>query len=536
MFSSVNPRIYILIYSIVASFLLISNNSFNYTGWAIFGIAQTVIILHSKIKKTQLDWFFALVAALSAVNFAINTNLLNLFFSVITFLYTSGWLISKLPNDRFLQVFHLFTPYLHSLINALTAKDNLPRLFGKTSESESNGPKVVENKDKTEVQTETKPNHWPQTLLNISITLFVLAIIVPLLSFANPQFGKYIGDFFNLQWIRETLNWLVENIFSASMILRGFVFAFLYNVLPRLISYCKIYVEPELEVKKDLPLSIPKIATIFTLLAFLAVQIQTTLNPSLLTKTAGIIANETFFHLSVVCFVAFGLIYLNFKDKRNTKIWSLILLVQTLILGGIAFNSDWGYVASWGLTHKRLYGFSVLTIVLGVICVFTYYAFRNSRKMIQGFAIVFCLISAITNLVNMDRLIFKNPPKEATGIEQNYVNALSLDTRNLKERYTNVVSKYNTFPKGVETAGACGEMNWIYNYNKQITFLKEKYSTLRFLDWNFTEFSNYQGIKNTQTTLVEINDYMDLSTSKKLYEATMQNCYQRQIQSNLLFD
>jgi Domain of unknown function (DUF4173) len=536
MFSSVNPRIYILIYSIVASFLLISNNSFNYTGWAIFGIAQTVIILHSKIKKTQLDWFFALVAALSAVNFAINTNLLNLFFSVITFLYTSGWLISKLPNDRFLKVFHLFTPYLHSLINALTAKDNLPRLFGKTSESESNGPKVVENKDKTEVQTETKPNHWPQTLLNISITLFVLAIIVPLLSFANPQFGKYIGDFFNLQWIRETLNWLVENIFSASMILRGFVFAFLYNVLPRLISYCQNYVKPELEVKKDFPLSIPKIATVFTLLAFLIVQIQTTLNPGLLTKTAGNIASETFFHLSVVCFVVFGLIYLNFKDKINTKIWSLILLVQTLILVGIAFNSDWSYVTSWGLTHKRLYGFSILAIVLGIICVFTYYAFRNSRKMIQGFAIVFCLISAITNLVNMDRLIFKNPPKEATGIEQNYVNALSLDTRNLKERYTNVVSKYNTFPKGVETAGACGEMNWIYNYNKQITFLKEKYSTLRFLDWNFTEFSNYQGIKNTQTTLVEINDYMDLSTSKKLYEATMQNCYQRQIQSNLLFD
>jgi hypothetical protein len=165
------------------------------------------------------------------------------------------------------------------------------------------------------------------------MTVFVLSIILPLLSYANPQFGKYLLDLFDIQWIKDIWNWIVENILSPVMIIRLCIIGFLYVYIPKLICYFRSYAPAELEDKKDLPLSIPKITTVFTLFAFLVVQLQTTLQPELLTKTAGNIANETFFHLSIVCFVAFGLIYLNFKDKLNTKIWSLILLVQTGILG-----------------------------------------------------------------------------------------------------------------------------------------------------------------------------------------------------------
>jgi Domain of unknown function (DUF4173) len=513
---------------------LISSNSFNYLGWSVFGVSLIAIALVTKIKRTNLDWFFAVAAILSVLNFVARTNGLNLYFSFGLYLYALGWLVVKLPSDRFLQVFHLVVPYLHALINVFGSKDNFPRLITKPVQI-NNIPKIVENHIEISETKQNNPDKTQQVITNTIITILVLAIILPLLSFANPQFGKYIQDFINLQWIKDILNWLSENILSAAMILRLLIIGFLYMFTPRLISHCKTYVPIELEVKKDFAIYIPKIVTVFTLFAFLAVQLQTTLNPSLLTKSAGNIANETFFHLSVVCLVAFGLIYMNFKDKLSTKIWSLILLGQTLILGGIAFQSDWSYVANWGLTHKRLYGFSIISLVVGAIAIFTYFAFKNNRKMIQGFAILFCGVSVITNFINMDKMIYQNPPKEATGIEQSYVNELSFDTGNLKQRYSLAVSKYNTIPK--EAFGSllrCEETSWLENYNNQIKYLKNKYSNSTvILDWNYSEYVNYIGIKNIEIKpqTYNIPNYdpnpLTLQTNSELAK---QNCYTREYQ------
>jgi Domain of unknown function (DUF4173) len=530
MFTKISPRIYILVYSIIASFLLISSNSFNYLGWAIFGVIQVVILCFSKVKISRLDWFFAGAAVLSAVNFGLFVNPLTLFFSTVTFLYASGWLITKLPQDRLLQFFHLVLPYLYSAISALGAKDNLPTLFFKKTDH-STKIAIVETKS---TQIPSKPSFINNQLIgNILLTILVLAIIIPLLSFANPQFGKYIDDFFNLQWIKDFANWLIENVFSPILILRLLVIVTLYNFLPRLHCYCQSYEPASLDSKPDFAIAIPKIATVLTLFVFLAVQLQTTLNPALLTKTAGNIANETFFHLSVVCFVAFGLIYLNFKDKFSTKIWSLILLVQTLILGAIAFQSDWNYIVNWGLTHKRLYGFSILSMVAGAIAIFTFYTFCNHKKMIQTFAILFVAVSVITNLFNFDNLIYNNPPKEATGLEQNYVNQLSLDTSSLKERYTKVIDKYNTIPK--EALGSlirCEEVLWLDDYNDKITYLKSKYGYgVRTLDWNFGEYINYLQAKDISITIVQYdNSYKDPTTFKNSSQLTKQHCYTREYQ------
>jgi Domain of unknown function (DUF4173) len=531
MFHNINPRIIILVYSTISAFLLISNNSFNYLGWSVFGISIVALILVNKLKRTNLDWFLAGVAILSSLNFVAHTNILNLFFSFGLYFYATGWLIIKLPSDRFLQVFHLIVPYLHALINVVGAKDNLPTLFAKTTQVAA--PKIVENISPSSEIKKVKIDKTSQIITNVSISILVLAIILPLLSFANPQFGKYIQDFINLKWIKDVINWLVENVLSAAMILRLLVIGFLYIFIPRLITHCQSYKPIELENKKDLAIDIPKIITVFTLFTFLAVQLQTTLNPELLTKTAGKIANETFFHLSVVCLVAFGLIYMNFKDKFSTKIWSLILLGQTLILGGIAFQSDWGYVTNWGLTHKRLYGFSIVSLVVGAIIIFAYFAFKNNRKIIQAFAILFCGVSVITNFVNMDKMIYKNPPKESTGIEQSYVNELGLDTGNLKERYTKVVDKYNTIPK--EALGGlvkCEETFWLDSYNSQITYLKSKYSSgLRVLDWNLSEYTNYLGIKNINITAIDYSyNYKDQISFKNGSELAKQNCYTREYQ------
>lgn len=531
MFKQIDFRI--LAYSIIASLLLVSDNYFNYTGWAIFGVAQTCIILYFKNERTKFDWFFGVVAILSAFNFIVYTNFLTLYFSAIIFLHSSGWLISKLPSDRFMQIVHLFVPYLSSYINVLQFRDKKAEIF--INQADEAVSAKLKNNESSKVRS-AKSNNWGQILFSVVVTAVILSIILPLLSFANPQFGIYLKNLFELQWVKDIFEWLYENILSFTMIFRVFVFGFIYKLLPKLIQYSKYYQDPVLEEKKDIELSIPKIVTVFTLFAFLVVQVQTTLNPGLLTKAAGTIANETFFQLSIVCFVAFGLIYLNYKDRLTTKIWSIILLIQTLILGMIAFNSDWNYVINWGLTHKRLYGFSVLSIILGMITVFIYFAHHNSRKLVQGFALVFCFVSVITNVVNMDKLIFENPPKEASGIEQNYVNGLGLDTGNLKTRYLKVADNYTGFLKDTDSEGRCGETNWLRNYNNQIKYLKEKYNNFRFLEWNYSEFVNYMEVKNVNLKLIELNANSNISNSSDSKASINQSCYIRVNQYQNTFD
>jgi hypothetical protein len=527
MFKQLDFRI--LAYSIVASLLLVSDNYFNYIGWFVFGVAQTCITLYFKNKRTVLDWFFGTIALLSALNFVFYTNFFTLLFSAIIYLYSSGWLINKLSSDRFMQVVHLIMPYLSSYTNIMQFKYKNDQPTGLLNDKETTKPKISETIDINPI----KSVNWGQITFSIVVTAVVLSIILPLLSFANPQFGLYIKNLFELQWIRNTFDWLFENIFSFTMIFRVLVFAFVYNLLPKLISFCKNQKDVELEEKKDSELSIPKIVTVFTLFAFLAVQVQTTLNPSLLTKAAGDVANETFFQLSIVCFVAFGLIYLNYKDKLATKIWSLILLAQTLLLGMIAFHSNWSYVINWGLTHKRLYGFSVLGVVLVIIAVFGYFAYHNSRKLVQGLAVVFCLISVITNMVNMDKLIYENPPKEAAGVEQNYVNGLGLDAGNLKARYSNTAQKYELISKTGNISNSCSETNWLRNYNTQIQYLRDKYSTFRFLDWNYSEFINYLEVKDVNLVTIE---NPNTPVDSRPFNSVLPNCYIRGGQSQSIYE
>jgi hypothetical protein len=521
MFKQLDFRI--LAYSVVASLLLVSDNYFNYIGWAVFGIAQTSLILYFKKDRTRLDWFFGIAAIVSTINFVFYTNFVTLLFSAIIYLYASGWLISKLPRDRVMQIMHLFVPYFSSYISVMQFRENPTQLSSLVGEVSSTPSKASEPK---KIST-AKSSNWTQMLFSSLVTLGVLSIILPLLSFANPQFGIYLKNLFEFQWIKDTFEWIIENIFSFTTIFRAFVIVFVYKLIPKLIYHCRHHQDAVLEEKKDMQLSIPKIVTVFTLFAFLAVQVQTTLNPGLLTKAAGDIANETFFQLSVVCFVAFWLVYLNYKDTLSTKIWSIILLIQSLILSAIAFNSDWSYVVNWGLTHKRLYGFSVVSIVVGMIMVFVYFAYHNSRKLVQGIAVVFCFVSVVTNAINMDKLIYDNPPKEASGVEQNYVNELGLDTRNIKTRYENVVNKYDKIGKDLDTKDDCRETSWLGSYNRQIDYLIGKYSRVVLLDWNYSEFVNYLEVKNIKLKVAGSNTEPSTPVSTVLKTIAVEECYVR---------
>jgi Domain of unknown function (DUF4173) len=511
--SQLNPRFLILISSIISTFLLVNNNYFPFTGWSIFGIVLAFFVIITKANRAKFDYFFFIVAIVSALNFFFKTNFITLFFSFTTYIYALGWMITGLHRNRYVQIFQLLIPYGNALFSTLGMLDSLPKLFPK------------KDSETLEISPEIEPKKIEQVgigwkiAVNTLLSIIILSVILPLLSFANPVFGQYVNDIINLEFVRQVL----ENIFSFESVLRILVGVSLYNLLPRL--YCLLRESKVVEPveSQDSPIEIPKVVTILTLLAFLGVQLQTILNPQLLSKNSGDIANEIFFQLSIVCFVSFVLVFFNFRDKVRTMVLSLILLVETFLVGMIAFQSDWNYVINWGLTHKRLYGFSILAIILGIILTFVAFSFIRSKKIVLYLAFIFILVSVITNSINFDYLIYRNPPIETEGIEQDYISRMSLDSYSLADIYPEIVDKIKTFQIYETIESNCSEFHWLRDNNRQLDYLQTKYSSSQFLTFNYNEFQNYQTVKNLNKF-----DYLNsnLQTSNDSLN-TKNNCYPR---------
>ena len=474
-------RLFILGLSGVISILCIHQEDFPFLGWTISGILFIFFILFSKSKNTFLDYFFAIVSTLAIVNFAFKTSFLVLFFSFSSFIYSTSWLISKTNQSQVLSLLHLFLPFGKSFFDVWSTPDNLPKIKNllQKTDTKENSPKIF-----------TKEN-----IINVTITFVVLLIILPLLSYSNPYFGQYISSIF------ESFFRFIADIFSISTIWRILIAVYLYSYLPRLYCHCQKTTEIESIPQTEFEINLPKISVIVTLFAFFIAQVQTYFNPNLLQNSSGKLANEIFFHLSIVCLIVFVLLYINLKNKLIAKICSIILLVQTTILTFIAFNSDWSYSIEWGLTHKRLYGFGILGFVLSCVVIFTILIFLNKGKIINYLAVAFCTIFAITNLINFDYFIYRNPPKESKGIELDYVSAMNLDSYSLKQEYEKQLPsmiKSNQSIPGSSTY--CLNDNWMRENYRKIEYLQQKYETkyLSFSAFNWNEYQNYLSIKNTK--------------------------------------
>jgi hypothetical protein len=253
-------------------------------------------------------------------------------------------------------------------------------------------------------------------------------------------------------------------------------------------------VEKEPQDTREIQIPFPKIAVIVTLLVFFGAQIQTYFNPNLLQTTNGKIANEIFFHLSVVCFVIFSLLLFNLKSKLLAKISSVVLLLQTSALAYFAYNSDWNYVVDWGLTHKRLYGFSSVALVISLILVFTFCLVRKSSGVYKYLSVAFCLVLAVTNLINFDYLIYRNPPLESGGIELDYVSRMSLDSYSVKKEYEKQSAKF--LEQNKDYAGGCSDKGWLRENYNQIEYLQKKYSQARVFSFNWNEYQNWLQVRD----------------------------------------
>ncbi len=487
-------RLFYWIFAITIPLLAINNSYFPFLGIALAGTLLTAFTLFAKPKISTIDLIFAAISIISSLNFVFKTSSLPLFFSFLLWFYSSSWLVDKGIS----KTINMLCPWIYSFFDVWGTKDTLPKLnFG-------NNPKIknVINKNLN------------QYLSNTLIAVLVLLLIVPFLTMSNSYFGTFVNQ--NLDAVRTFLN-SIFGTFGILTLLQIFVFVFLLNFLPRQYLFLQKPEMIEIDQKPEFSLLVAKCAVAITLCLFLFVQVQTYLHPELLNLTAGKIVNEVFFYLSVVCFVVFGLLYINLRQNMIAKVISAILLVQAFLLGLVALDSDWNYINDWGLTHKRLYGFAILTVVLANIVVFATYLITNKPKKTNLpiiLTLTFCVIAVIANSINFDYLIYRNPPKESQGIELSYISTMNLDSYSLKSEFEKQHAEAGNYDEG------CINNDWLEKNYNQIKYLQNKYSNFQTLGFNLSEFHNYQQVQSLK--LPEPKDLWRVNNSNP-----SKRCYQR---------
>ena len=492
--------------------LAINEYHFNFLGIGICGVILGLFVLLSKKITTKFEYILGTVAFLMAINFALKSDPMVLFYSFLVYIYAISWTIVSIPKDKVNQILYFFCPFMLVLVQTLATKDILPRIFSKTITNKETEEKT-ENQEPVVVKKDSKAGfYW----INAIVTILVLCIIIPLLSYSNPYFGQVVDQ------IMTSLYNTFRDIFSFASIVRIIIGLILYSLLPKLFCYLNTQKPQETQPDTEFDLSIPKIAVIATIFAFFVAQIQTYFNSNLLVNNTGKTVNEIFFHLSVVCLVVFALLCISLKAKILAKVSSWILLFQGLVLGTIALNSDWTYIANWGFTHKRLYGLALIIWVFGAIFIFGQKILKNIN-LVKSLVLLVAIVFGTVNLINLEFLIYQNPPREATGIEKSYISTMSLDSGSLEIEYKKQLSLVQIAQKEGGFNFRCSEATWFRINTSQIRYLQKKYSKTQILSWNYTEHHNYQKIKD-----IKLIDAFDISYQGEDYSnGGYQNCYKR---------
>jgi len=325
---------------------------------------------------------------------------------------------------------------------------------------------------------------------SILVSVILILLIVPLLASVNPIFKSLVEDLIpNLTWFEEIRfgEWLIRIIFSILF----------YIFLPRLIARANSLAEakenlPEL---KNLSLIIPKIAVTIVLMIFFVTQIQFYMaSETFLTEmgyTLSKHAREVFGQLTIVAGIVLALVYNDKKRGSAHKMLTLILLIQGVFLALMALSSVYAYSSAWGFTHKRLWGYTGVFYVLGVIGLFVYKYFVNLKD--SDFVKQILVFSAVAliwvNVANFDYLIF-NYKKAATeqGIDYAYLVRLSADCQCFDELLIQINSENilkdpdNNYPN----------LNYsLYEIEHKVDRLNTKYSNLDIRTFNISEYRQF---------------------------------------------
>ena len=382
------------------AFFLVPNNPEHFP---FLGISLSFLILNTFIfisiqQKTNFHKTLFIFTTLTSLFIVFRSNEFLTFLNILTSLY-----LISFYNLKKINILEVSLSPLFALLNAVVS---------------INQYKVDKNKFQF-----TKQKINENTVYPILITIVVLALILPILASANPIFENLVDSIIKSLRLEELFK--LENLFVWT--LRFIVFGFWAFAIPRFIGLVNTPKEEVSESTTELSLFIPKAAVIFVIVAFFTTQIQ------LYTATAEVLKNldvsnsaqtrAIFTQLSVVAFIIFALIYSDKIRKYNNKVATYFLIIEGLFLTAIATYSDYSYIANWGLTHKRLYGIAVILWLVTAFVLFSYKYIKTQtdNKFIKNIITLTGFIILLINFADFDFLIGNFQPKNAQGIDYNYI-------------------------------------------------------------------------------------------------------------------
>jgi len=477
-------KIYLLIAaaSFAFAYLITAFNFFPQAGIALsFSIFATLVFFLKKRKENDTKTYFILVL-----------------------LFSLGLLIRSEPSVSLLNLFAVMFFGLLMLVPDLSEKSSLIQYGFSTlafmirSLTAGKGDYYLEYKNN---KKDVGRNKIIRTVFGILVTVILLAVVLPLLSAANPLFQNIVKEVslvINLENLFKQIG--TENI--VIWVIRLIVFFVFIFLIPKILTLINKESPSSFPQKiANIPLSIPKFILAGVLLIFFITQLQLYfasdatlialgLNHSLRTR-------EVFTQLSVVAGIILLLIYNSREKDKQTRILNWILGISGIFLSLMAYKSVFEYIGAWGLTTKRLFGLTFATWILGIFILFfkNYLGQNQNAWFIRKTFIYSGVILVLVNIFNFDYLIYHfNKARTGQGTDYNYLLKLSADSLSFKEQYTlleNVSSQNN--PE--ETYN---NITSIVFLNK-IRHLQKKYNKFDFRAFNLLDYFQYKEVQSIDT-------------------------------------
>ncbi|KKU82408.1 MAG: hypothetical protein UY09_C0015G0002 [Parcubacteria group bacterium GW2011_GWA2_47_8] len=478
--------------AVLFAFLVIIPNHFPYLGLSLwFVMALTAVYVfkdHADHDRyaTSLYVFSLIVAACIAIRAAPDITAFNIF----AVLYLGTLLALHKKERQFFGLIEvLFAPLLIGLQSLITK--NLYPFDAKT----------VFSKHKTQFNKQFR-----DTVIGLIVAAALLLIVVPLLGSANPIFASWIEK------LHAVFNWDFLHINYFGMhVARIIMIIVLSLFIPRFLSRTHAPFDKTrglIEQRWNVSLAIPKVALIVVMVAFFVSQAQLYMASGEALAALGYshsqLAREVFGQLSFITLLVMLLVYFDKQSTKFARVTTYVLLALGFILSLVALKSVLDYVVAWGLTDKRLYGFTTLGWLYGIYILFLHmYVKRHDRTSFVRQTVVWTsIILVCMNVINFDYLIYHtNQVRDPQGVDHYYLAGLSADSRSYGEHIALLkemgVDKTPDSERYYAIYPSINGRNWqagdVLRY--KIEHLQAKYGSLDIRSFNLNEFLTYRQVQ-----------------------------------------
>jgi len=330
---------------------------------------------------------------------------------------------------------------------------------------------------------------------SIIITILVLLIVLPLLSYINPIFKNYFAKLFEIITNINITKWIDEIL----------ILTITLYFIPKILTvahYEKFSLSMKLRMSEiSSALFLPKAAVAIVLVLFFFTQFELYTASKELLNNLGYsnssYTREVFAQLGIVALVIYTLLYNNSKHKKINSAVTWILILEGIFLNLMAYKSVWDYTTNWGFTYKRLYGFAGVFWILSAFLLFAYnYYNHNYRKnqLVKGLVILSAVTIILINLANFDKMIYhRNQARTQLGTDYGYLSELSADSDSFEEQLK--VSR--TDPEAIKNTGALDGIK-----SKRRSIVNKYQNKFDIKNFNFSDYRAFSEINKSSN-----NDY-----------------------------